>query len=102
MENRGNNVIHVIPPTSILFMNMRLRSFFSKETRLYNATTKLHFEANISYVGDITRISRRDLAKKLGPYYRKYLKEIENELAQVGIFLEARAPWWERPCDYYD
>lgn len=76
-------------------MNKEAASFFSRDRRLYKAAVELA-KSDVLYLGDISRLSAREFLHKLGKR-EDCAQEIIKELAQVGISLNARSPWWKRP-----
>lgn len=92
-------VMAMIAPNQIAFMNASLRSIFRATRRQQNAMALL-MRQDLLFCGDIIQLSRAELACKL-ERYSDLLPLIERELERLGLRLDAAAPWWQRPRDYY-
>ena len=94
-----DGVVYLIPRTGSTFMEAPLRSMLRSNREHTRATNHL-MKQGLLYVGDITGLSLAQLRKRLGPYSH-LAREIEAKVKALGLRLDADAPWWKQPCDYY-
>jgi hypothetical protein len=92
-------VTRIITPEHAMFMSATIRSYCGDSRLLENAARHLVGQ-DVLYLGDLTQMTRRELAFRLGRY-RRLAEQFEERLTAVGLGFNATASWWNRPADYY-
>ncbi len=95
-----NGISRAIAPRYAIFMNMTVCSFFGRSRSLRGAAEHLA-RRGILYLGDMTRMTAGEIRFHLPASQRALADEFERRLGAIGLALNAKAPWWERPRDYY-
>lgn len=86
-----------IPRSCSAFMSGRIVSYFRGAPRRVNAGRHLT-KQGVCYLGDLTRMTTGEALCRLGRY-GGLLQELEDLLQDLGLGLNARAPWWSRPIE---
>jgi len=92
-------VTRVIMPQYAMFMSATIRGF-CRDSRMLESAARHLMDQDILYLGDLTQMSRRELAFRLGRY-RVLAKAFDECLTSLGLAFDSQAPWWQRPSDYY-
>jgi hypothetical protein len=97
LRQPDNVVVRLVPRTRSTFLGMRATSFFRRTPALQRFASRYR-RHGVIFLGDLLRLPAQDVLRALRR--PEWIRQLEEELANVGLVLGDRFSWWKRPVPY--
>jgi predicted DNA-binding WGR domain protein len=91
---RGS-VIRVVPKSRAAYLNFGTVSYFARDRALTRMAIAMQADG-VCYLGQVVGLSFDDLLRYAGGR-RALVGRLEGALSRLGLFIQAKAPWWVPP-----